>query len=100
MTPSRARLAIGCACAGWGVACSYTVQRWVSWSVGEAPASSIFATAHIPFYWRVDVALLQGLMLGMLAASLIPVSPRILEALRMTILITVPLFALALLWVP
>jgi len=100
MSLPPARLAIGFACAGWGAAVSYTLQRLASWLSGEVPATSVLAVAHIPFYWRVDVAVFHGVLLGLIGALWIGEDPRGPSRLRTLILVTVPLCAIALLWVP
>lgn len=100
MSLSPARLAFGFACAGWGTAVSYTLQRLASWLSGEIPESSVLAVAHIPFYWRVDVALFHGLLLGLVCALWLGEDPQGPIRLRALIFLTVPLCALALLWIP
>ena len=94
------RWAIGFACAGWASAVSYTVQRLASWAGGEVPASSVIAAAHIPFYWRVDMAVFHGALMGLLGAMWFARNPNAASLLRRAILTTIPLCALALLWVP
>lgn len=100
MKPHAYRWAIGFACAGWACAISYTLQRLASWAGGEVPASSVIAVAHIPFYWRVDLALFHGVLIGILCGVGFPRHPRSPSLLRRVILTTIPLCALALLCVP
>ena len=94
------RWAVGCACAGWACALSYTLQRLASWLVGEVPASSVIAAAHIPYYWRVDLALFHGALFGLLGALWFAHHPGFPSLLRRALLTTIPLCALALLGVP
>jgi hypothetical protein len=100
MSLPPSRLAIGFACAGWATAVSYTLQRLASWARGEIPETSVLAVAHIPFYWRVDVAIFHGLLLGLIGALWLGEHPSGPARLRALILLTVPLCAVSLLCIP
>ncbi len=56
---------------GGGGALSYVVQRLID-AGSEPPIGSVMAQAHIPYYWRMAVALLHGLMLAGLSLGLPP----------------------------
>ena len=69
----RQRLA---AAAAWGTlagAASYPLQRLYSAWVGEVPYAAIFAQEHVPYYWRVVLALfhtvLVAILVGMIATE-------------------------------
>lgn len=65
----RGRIALGAAWAGLGASTSYVVQRLVVAWYGDAHSAGVIASAHIPYYWRVDGAILQGVLLGALVAG-------------------------------
>lgn len=56
---------------GGGGTLSYVVQRLID-AGSEPPIGSVMAQAHIPYYWRMAVALLHGLMLAGLSFGLPP----------------------------
>ncbi len=67
----RGRIALGAAWAGLGESTSYVVQRLIAAFYGDAHSAGVIASAHIPYYWRVDGAVLQGLILGALVAGFV-----------------------------
>lgn len=65
---------------GGGGALSYVLQRLID-AGSEPPIGTVLAQAHIPYYWRMAVALLHGLMLAGLSLGLPqPWRTRILDA--------------------
>ena len=67
----RARIALGASWAGLGASTSYVAQRLIAAVYGDAHSAGVIASAHIAYYWRVDGAILQGLILGALVAGLV-----------------------------
>ncbi len=59
-------LRAGLAATAFGLvaATSYVVQRLASFVGGEAPASTVLMSAHVPFYWRVGLSCFQGLIVA------------------------------------
>ncbi len=54
---------------GSGATASYVVQRLID-AGSEPPIGTVLAQAHIPYYWRMAVALLHGLVLAALSLGL------------------------------
>jgi len=49
---------------GLVAAISYVVQRLASFVGGEAPASTVLMSAHVPFFWRVGLSCFQGIIVA------------------------------------
>ena len=57
----RARLAAAVAVGGLVAAPSYATQRLID-AVNEPPLGTVLEQATIPYYWRVGIAVLHGLI--------------------------------------
>lgn len=57
------------ALAGSGAMASYVLQRLID-AGSEPPIGAVLAQAHVPYYWRMAVALLHGLTLAALSLGL------------------------------
>ena len=57
---------------GVGASSSYVVQRLASYLGGEVAAGSVLASEHTPFFWRVGLAVFQGLALAAIAFFALP----------------------------
>lgn len=65
----RPQLALAAGAGGLAGALSYTVQRLVD-AAQEGPGyASVLAQAHIPYYWRCDLALLHACLAGLLVGT-------------------------------
>lgn len=53
-------------------ALSYAAQRLASAWGGEVNPELVFATEHIPYYWRCGLALLHALAVALLVQFLVP----------------------------
>ena len=54
---------------GTGATGSYVLQRLID-AGSEPPMGTVLAQAHTPYYWRMAVALLHGLVLAALSFGL------------------------------
>ncbi|MFT5582944.1 MAG: hypothetical protein ACI9VR_000521 [Cognaticolwellia sp.] len=59
----------GLALLGSGATASYVLQRLID-AGSEPPIGTVLAQEHIPYYWRMAVALLHGLVLAALSIGL------------------------------
>lgn len=62
-TSPRLGLALGCF--GLGAPASYALQRLWAAAGGEAPPGTVLGQAHVPYFWRVALAALHGLVLAL-----------------------------------
>ncbi len=62
------RQALGSALFAVGFVASYALQRLAAAWVGEMEASAVLASTHTPYFWRIAVAALHGVVLGLVAA--------------------------------
>ena len=54
---------------GCGATASYVLQRLID-AGSEPPIGTVLAQEHIPYYWRMAVAVLHGLVLAALSVGL------------------------------
>lgn len=64
---NRPILAATAALAATTFVASYAIQRLVASTQPEPPAHLVMAVEHIPYYWRVYVAVFHALALAILA---------------------------------
>ncbi|MCO4773292.1 MAG: hypothetical protein KDA24_24875 [Deltaproteobacteria bacterium] len=57
---------------GLGASISYVAQRLASYLGGEVLASTVLASEHTPFFWRVGLAVFQGLILAVIVGVAVP----------------------------
>ncbi|MCK6526679.1 hypothetical protein L6R50_03715 [Myxococcota bacterium] len=57
------RFGLALACFGLGAPTSYALQRLWAAASGEAPPGAVLGQAHVPYFWRVALAALHGLVL-------------------------------------
>lgn len=68
--PLKARLAAAAAAFGLVAAPSYAIQRLID-GLNEPPIGTILAQAHIPYYWRVGIAVLHGISAALIVSFLL-----------------------------
>lgn len=96
---SHPRDALAAAAFGLVASASYVLQRLASWWAGEVPGDLVLGQAHIPYYWRVALALLHGVLVAAILRSAVPVEAarRWLPRVRMAVLpVVAVLFVLTL----
>ena len=96
----RGRIALGAAWAGLGASTSYVVQRLIAALYGDAHSAGVIASAHIPYYWRVDGAIVQGILVGVLVAGFIRKPERAFHLTSRVAWVLVPILMAASLAVP
>ena len=96
----RSRIALGVAWSGMGMGVSYVLQRLYAAFGGDLDSMGVIASAHIPYYWRVNGALLQGLVVGVLVAGFVRHPTRALERSTRVAWFLIPLLMIASLAVP
>lgn len=67
--------------AALAVILSYTGQRLAAWVWFDAAPGAVLATVHVPFTWRLDLAMFHGVVVGSLLAVGVS-EPRATSALR------------------
>ncbi len=65
--PDAPRWALAATLFGLVAATSYVAMRVASAVSGEATAGSVLAAAHVPYYWRVGLAVFHGGIAALLA---------------------------------
>jgi hypothetical protein len=65
------RLALGALVAGPSSCLAYAVLRLLALGEGVSP-TDVLAVAHIPYFWRLALSVLQGLTVGLTVALLAP----------------------------
>lgn len=66
--PSRRAWAVGAMLFGLGTSVSYATQRLLAAALLDQDPTMIISQVHTPFTWRLFLAALHGVLLGLVAA--------------------------------
>lgn len=100
--PSRLAWAVGALALGVGTPVSYATQRLLAKALLHENPALVVAQVHTPFTWRLFLALLHGVVLGLIASVSLSEAraARVLAVGPWIVLAVIGPFALSMVLVP